>query len=189
MRHPRLTVRRLRRWRSPPRAARRQAASALAIALGAHVAAGDGPLVVLLGEDGADEADDRGRGRGRCRRRRCGGGSRGSGARAGCWTRSGASAPWGAVKARMSGAGVGESGRRGREALLELVRRRGRTGRAPSRGRAGRRSSAPASRRSLRALGDAASAGCARSGCGSAARPRRAGSRRSRRRGRGGRRR
>jgi hypothetical protein len=25
---------------------------------GAHVAAGDGPLVVLLGEDGADEADD-----------------------------------------------------------------------------------------------------------------------------------
>ena len=27
---------------------------------GAHVAAGDGPLVVLFGEDGSDEADDRG---------------------------------------------------------------------------------------------------------------------------------
>jgi hypothetical protein len=27
---------------------------------GAHVAAGDGPLVVLLGEEGADEPEDRG---------------------------------------------------------------------------------------------------------------------------------
>jgi hypothetical protein len=67
-----------------------------------HVAAGDQPVVVLLGKHGADQADHGGaigerggRGTRRARRRRCAFGSGGGGVPAGCWTRSGASARWG----------------------------------------------------------------------------------------------
>jgi hypothetical protein len=60
-----------------------------------HVAAGDEPVVVLLGKHGADQADDGGAVGKNADDVRCAGGSRGAGVPAGCWTRSGASARWG----------------------------------------------------------------------------------------------